>query len=153
MAWSDSQLTLLSDGTTNWYFAPTELVFSTRYEYTKNQVVQEAEGGQVKVLDLSEDEVRLFRFRVNKMPLVDRTVGGLSISGASSLESLIRTTLNYRANTIDLWYPGTTKTAPFATEVRFWGANFELPRADTYKSTAPLFGSGREELVFRAEIT
>jgi hypothetical protein len=153
MGWGDALLTRFSDGSTDWWFAPNELVFAGEFEREKNQVVQTAEGGQVKVLDLAEDEVRLFRFRVNKMPFGQRVVGSRTLRGASQLEALIRTTLNYRANTIDMWYPGLTKTSVFAITVRFWGANFSLPRAAEYKQSQTLFGSGREELIFREEIT
>jgi len=153
MAWNDTQVTLLNDGVTSWYFAPTELVFEGRYDFEKNQAVQTAEGGQVKILDLSDDEVRFFRFTINRMPLTDRSLGGLSIRGVDALEGLIRTTLNYRANTIDLWWPGTPKSPGFATTVRFWSSNFRIGRSPNYRSSSPYFGTGREELIFREEIT
>lgn len=152
MAWTLQQVTQFQDvsATFTYYFAPNELVYVGRYNASKNQVVQEAESGIIKVLDLSDDETELFEFRPNRLPQDNRT-DGLLLRGASSLDLWIRTVCNYRGNAFDLWIPGAVKTNPATARVRYWGGTFRLDRVDG--NGTERYGNGSQSILFRKEIT
>lgn len=158
MAWDVDKVTRISAATNpigvGYYdFAPTELVFRGQFQRDKNQTVQEAESGVVKVLNLSAEEVRWFAFEVRSMPFSDRTVGSLTIRGANSLQQLIRTIANYQETLLNLWVPEASKaTFVTAAEVRFWGTSYDIPLFRKGESVNAYYGTG-QTLLFRQEIS
>lgn len=153
MAWSLQQLVMFEDtgGLVTRYWAPTELVYVGPYNRTKNQVVQEAESGVVKVLDLSDDETELYEFRVNRMPLSSRVEGAFTVQGVSGLLSFVQSIANYRGTAFDFWAPGAVKTDPATARVRYWGGTFRLDRVDG--NGTERYGNGSQSIILRKEIT
>lgn len=160
MGWSQYSLWQFRVNSNTYQFAPTELVgFGAGWEESTNQVVQEAESGRIKVLQLDENVRRNYTFRIEKMPWDDRTLGTFTIRGLSSLLTMIRTDAEYRANTIEFWDRTRAKTSSATADVRFWSASFGIEEVlrtgvSTIGDPGPtLYGSGRDSVTFRLEIT
>lgn len=154
MAWSTTDLTLISYGGTSYLFAPTELVYSGDPRQSGNQVVQESEAGQIKVVELDSSTRSIYEFRIDKMPYADRSVGGSTIRGYSTLKTLIESSLNFRQNTCSLSPTGTS----FATlvTVRLMQDEIFAPmvisKGTSYTDRLTLYGDGSQKLVFRLEL-
>lgn len=153
MAWDTIDVHQFTINTVDYYFAPTELIYVGVYNKQANQVVQEAESGQVKVLSLDGNTRLLHEFRLNKMPGADRTIGGVSIRGISSLLSMIETAANFQANTIEFWPATISKAISAPYEVRFWSSSFKFEAVRKLSSGSLLYGNGSQSLTFREDIT
>lgn len=160
MGWSQYNFYKFVVNSNTYNFAPTELVgFGAGWTESANQVVQQAESGQIKVLRLDENVRRDYVFRINKMPWDDRTVGSFTFHGLSSLLTMIRTDAEYRLNTIEFWDRTRGKAISKTADVRFWSASFgieEAIRNGGAFSGDPgdtLYGTGQESITFRLEIT
>jgi len=155
MSWTTTQLVRLFANSTNYYFAPSELILRTgrassaQLDTALNQVVQESESGAIKVLSLTDNEVVYIEFAINRMPYSDRTVNGNTIRGASSLTTLIRSTLNYRESVVNIWAAGEPKVGA-GVACRYWSSTFSLDALrmlpDEY------YGNGSQTIRFRRDV-
>ena len=138
-------------------FAASQLVPFGYSPRTANQVTQEMEGGQVKIITLDSNVRETFDFRINMMPADDFTVpGSTTYNGADALITMIRTDAEYRANVIEFWDRGSSKISTKTCDVRFWGSSFGLELAQIgggYENGQLYYGTGRETISFRREIT
>ena len=156
-AWSASELVLFYDssGPTFWYFAPTELICTPTNSsaIAKNQIRQESESGELKILQLDSNTRETWTMRPRMMPFANRTVGAFTISGFSALKSLLVNTLNMQESTIQFAPPGTTSLST----VRYMAADFpEVPvvrlNGPTWSTAKAYHGDGSAALNFREEI-
>lgn len=150
-AWGTTDLTLISFGGTNYYFAPNELVYAGSPMLRLNQVVQESESGEQVVQQLDDNEREFYQFSIFKMPAADRTVGGNTIRGYDSLRTLLETTIPMRANTVSL----APTSVPVISAVTARLQQSEFPATDWYfvdRSGNEYYGRGGAQLVFRKEI-
>lgn len=153
MSWGITDLLMIRTNSTNYYFAPTELVNQIYPEKRRNQVVQEADSGEVKILTLSDNTIEIVEFMIRNMRAADRTVGGNTIRGWNTLTGLISgaSTMNYRANTVDIWLPGTSKISSADFTARYWGDTIPtLPVRQL--SGINYVGDGGQVIRFRKEI-
>jgi len=150
MAWGTTDYVILTFSAVDYIFAPTELVYAGNPKYERNQVVQEAESGERKILELDDVLRQTFEFSINKMPSADRTIGGATIRGFSTLSSLILVSCEMRTNAITVKPPGTVFGG--GTSCRFDSSSFFVPVVRRGASVnTDLYGGGAT-LKFRKEV-
>lgn len=153
MSWISIDVLMIRTNATNYYFAPTELNYAGTASRVKNQVVQEADSGELKILTLSDTETRIHEFTLVRMPNADRTAGGLNIRGWNTFVTLVTgaSNMNYRANTCDIWLPGTSKAGSADFTARYWSDTIFAPFV-LRGASKTFVGDGSQIIRFRQEV-
>jgi hypothetical protein len=153
MAWGTTDVTRIRINATNYDFAPNALKLLSVWPRRKNQVVQESESGEVKILTLSDTEIRILEFAVDRMPAGTYTAGSLSLTGFGTLHSLITGSgnMNYRGTTCEIWLPGTSKAGSSDGNFRYWSDTIDMPLF-RYGASLVYYGDGSQILRFRKEV-
>lgn len=148
MAWTDTDYTIISYGGTDYRFAPTELVWLGGRD-SMNQVVAESSSGQRKISTLDSNFRLTDEFAVVMMPESDRSVGGTTLRGFSTLKNLIETSVIFRQNQLTWKPPGYTVIAGTITG-RFDASTFPRPKK-MLNGGGTFYGDGSDILVFRKD--
>ena len=156
MAWTIREMTKMRVNSVDYYLPPNTFVFLGEERTEVNQVRQESESGEIKVLELDSNKRRIAEFSINRMKYGTISVGSTTLIGWATLRSLIESTaMNYMEGTCELWFPNTVKSGSADGTFRFMGTSLAVPvvrKPDLTDKNTWLYGDGSQVLRFREDI-